>query len=301
MKRIILTGADGFIGRQAILPLIERNYEVHAVSNVEPSEDLCYEGVIWHKTNLLDAEETKHLTEKVKATHLLHFAWYVEHGKFWTSDKNEIWVQASLELLKNFRINGGRRVVVSGTCAEYEFGKDKILNENSTPLRPHTLYGQCKLKLQQELAEMDLDWAWGRVFFLYGQNEAPNRLVSSVIRNLLKDKFADCSHGRQIRDFMHVEDVADAFVTLLDSDVKGCINIASGEAKTIKDVVLTIADVLNKREKVRFGVIETSENEPESIVADVTKLSNKVKWTPSKNLSQGVKQTVDWWKKQINK
>ncbi|MGI9055969.1 MAG: NAD-dependent epimerase/dehydratase family protein, partial [Pyrinomonadaceae bacterium] len=292
-------GADGFIGRQAILSLLAKSYEVHAVSNVEPPEDLRLENVRWHKTNLLDAYETAELTKNVEASHLLHFAWFVEHGEFWSSPKNKIWVKASLDLLANFQKNGGKRVVISGTCAEYEFGIDDLLTEDSTPLKPQTLYGQSKLELQQKLAETDLDWAWGRIFFLYGENESPKRLVSSVIKSLLKDELADCSHGNQIRDFMYVGDVADAFAAVLDSDVKGCVNIASGKPTTIKELILLIADMLEKPQNIRFGKVPTSKDEPERIVASVKKLSNELKWIPSKSLSQGIEQTINWWKKQI--
>lgn len=298
MKSVILTGADGFIGRQAILPLLEKGFEVHAVSNVEPSDELLFENVIWHKVNLLDAKEVSELTEKVKATHLLHFAWYVEHGKFWGSEQNNVWVDASLRLIKNFQTNGGNRVVVSGTCVEYELDKDDLLKENSTPLKPHTLYGKCKLELQQKLFDTKLNSAWGRIFFLFGENEHPNRLVSSVINSLLKDEFADCSHGEQVRDFMDVKDVADAFVALLDSDVKGAVNIASGEAGTIKSIVQEIAKLIGKNEKVRFGIVPTSENEPKRIVADVARLRDEVKWKPSKDLAERLKENIDWWKSQ---
>ena len=66
------------------------------------------------------------------------------------------------------------------------------------------------------------------IFFLYGPHEPPGRLIPSVIQALLKGEFARCSHGRQIRDFLYVEDVAEAFVALLDSDITGPVNIASG-------------------------------------------------------------------------
>ena len=298
MKRVLLTGADGFIGRQSILPLVRRGFEVHAVSHKEPSKDLRFENVIWYKANLLEKSEVLKLTEEIKATHLLHFAWYVEHGKFWSSEKNKMWVEASLNLAENFSQNGGKRIVVSGTCVEYELDADDFLDEKLTQLKPQTIYGQCKLELQQKLFEMNLNVAWGRIFFLFGENEHPNRLVSSVINSLLKGEFADCSHGEQVRDFLDVKDVADAFVTLLDSDVNGAINIASGEAKTIKEVINIIAKMLNKREKVRFGMIKTSENEPKRIVADVLRLREEVKWTPLKTLEDRLEENVDWWESQ---
>jgi len=298
MKRVLLTGANGFIGRQAIAPLHEKGYEIHAVSNVAPTADLIYENVVWHKTNLLDATEIDNLCEKVRASHLLHFAWYVEHGKFWNAPENEIWTAASLNLLASFQKNGGERIVMAGTCAEYEWGKDAILSESKTPLKPTNFYGECKLELQKKLALGGASWAWGRVFFLYGEFESPRRLIASVINSLLRDEFADCSHGNQVRDFMYVKDVADAFVALLDSGVEGCVNIASGEAATIKEIVLTIADQLDRREKVRFGTVPTAPDEPPSIVADIARLRDEVGWKPRYNLRQGIAETIEWWKNQ---
>lgn len=296
MKKVILTGADGFVGRQAIQPLLERHFEVHAVSNLSPPDELRFENVHWHKTNLLDDTDVKNLTERVDATHLLHFAWYVEHGKFWTSEQNKAWVEAGSNLFGNFLASGGERIVASGTCVEYELDTDELLNEFSTPLMPQALYGQCKLELQKNLAERSTNYAWGRIFFLFGEYEHPNRLVSSVINSLLAGNFADCSHGRQIRDFLHVADVAEAFVALLDSNVKGGINIASGEAKTIRELVEEVASILGKPEKVRFDVVPSPDVEPKRIVADVMRLREEVKWKPSNSLRERLEQTIGWWR-----
>src|SRR5437016_5446777 len=100
-KRLLLTGAGGFIGRHTVPYLLARGYEVHAV-DIRPIE---LEGCQVHIANLLDAAEGKRLIEEVKPTHLLHLAWYVEHGKFWTSLDNTRWVEASLALLREFVAN----------------------------------------------------------------------------------------------------------------------------------------------------------------------------------------------------
>ena len=278
MKTVILTGANGFVGRQAIIPLIERNYVVHAVSNTLPTVDLIFENVVWHQADLLNQDKTAKFCEKVKATHLLHFAWYVEHGEFWNSRENETWLDASVNLIEQFKTNGGERIVVSGTCAEYEWGVDKILSENKTPLKPNSIYGECKLELHKRLADFEISQAWGRIFFLFGEFEHPNRLISSVIKSLLNNEYADCSHGRQIRDLMYVADVADAFAALLDSDVQGVVNIGSGKERTIREVVLKTARLLGKSELVRFGKIQPSSVEPQSLVANTARLNGEVKW-----------------------
>src|SRR5262249_15055807 len=156
------------------------------------------------------------------------------------SPLNLQWVGASLELIQAFQRHGGRRLVAAGTCAEYGRSDAPCLEE-TTPLQPATLYGTCKHALQLMLAafsnETGLSSAWGRMFFLFGPGEHSNRLVPSVIRALLEGRPALCSQGNQLRDFLPVEHAAEAFVALLDSDVTGAINIASGAAVSVKQIV----------------------------------------------------------------
>ena len=216
MKRVLLTGATGFIGRHCLPLLIAQGYEVHAVYTKAVGEN--HLGLQWHKANLLDSHQAYMLMDKVQPTYLLHFAWYVVPGKCWMSPENVRWVQASQSLLQTFVKHGGDRVVMAGTCAEYDW-KQGICSENTTPLAPATLYGSCKNTLRESLEafskENDLSNAWGRIFFVYGPGEHPDRLVSSVICSLLRGESISCSSGHQKRDFLFVEDVASAFVALL--------------------------------------------------------------------------------------
>lgn len=297
MKRVLLTGATGFIGRRCQPLLLANGYEVHAVSSRLPQET-CSD-VYWHQANLLDFSQVPMLIADVLPTHLLHFAWYAEPGKYWTALENFHWVQASLGLLQEFYSHGGGRVVMAGTCAEYDW-KYGYCSERITPLAPATLYGTCKHSLQTMLdvfsKETGLSSAWGRIFFLYGPHEHPARLISSVICALLQGQPARCSHGNQIRDFLHVEDVADAFVALLESDVMGPVNIASGEPVVLKDVVYKIADTLGKRDLVQLGAIPAQDNEPRVLIADFHRLSDEVGWQAKYDLDTGLEHTIKWWK-----
>jgi nucleoside-diphosphate-sugar epimerase len=286
VKRVLVTGATGFIGRHAVPLLAERGYEVHAVGSKD--------------ADLLDPAAADALVNRVQPSHLLHFAWYAVPGKFWTAPENAAWVEASMRLLRAFASAGGERATMSGSCAEYEWSGTGVLSERDTPLRPATYYGACKQALASAggrlAAEQGLGFAWGRIFFVYGPYEQPGRLVSQVAEALVKGEPAPTSEGTQRRDFLHARDVAAAFVALLDSDVEGPVNIGSGEAVAIRDLVALIGEAAGRPALARFGEIPQRPGDPPLIEADVGRLRDEVGWRPAVSLEEGIRETVEWWK-----
>jgi len=299
MRRVLLTGGTGFIGRNAIPFLIKKGYEVHATFNRHKIKIEDQHNVIWHHCDLFDPKMQKSLLQKILPTHLLHFAWETTPGKYWTSLENLLWVRASVNLIINFTLYGGQRAVFSGTCAEYDwsFGHCK---ENITPLNPPSLYGASKI-LFQEILELyneehaKLSSAWGRTFHTYGPCEHPNRLVPEVINAVLNGHQAKCSRGKQIRDFLYVKDVADAYVALLGSDVEGVVNIASGTPVKIMELIKIIAVKLDCQKLVKFGALKTGINDPAVLTADTDRLNFEVCWLPKFDLDEGLNQTIKWW------
>jgi nucleoside-diphosphate-sugar epimerase len=295
-KKVLITGASGFIGRQCIPTLLKMGYDVHALS-LEPLEEYRKD-VTWHCHDFLDDANTKNVIDTVRPSHCLHLAWYTEPKKYWTSLENIRWTASSISLITHFHKQGGERFVGAGTCAEYDWRYGHC-TEELTPVKPTSLYGTCKNALQEILSSFAstnlMSMGWGRIFFLYGPYEHHSRLVPSVINSLLRGEQALCSAGTQIRDFMHVSDVANAFVMLLESDKVGPVNIASGSPVSIKDVVFKIAEQFNAFDKIRLGALPPI-NEPAILTADVNKLQKEVGYKPVFNLDSGIKATVDWWK-----
>jgi nucleoside-diphosphate-sugar epimerase len=294
---VLVTGATGFIGRRCVAQLLERGDEVHGVSwAVRPEQP----GVIWHRLDILDGRAASELVAEVEPSHLLHLAWETSQGRYWTSTDNMRWLAASLELLWAFPRHGGRRAVLAGTCAEYRWN-NQLCNERTTPLQPRTLYGACKHALhvaaEAFAIQTGLSLAWGRVFFLYGPGEKAGRLVPSVVVPLLRGDPAECSDGRQVRDFLHVEDAAGAFVALLASDATGPINVASGVPTPVAEVAETIGEIIARPDLVRLGAISAPPDDPEFLVADVTRLTDEIGWRPKHDLKSGLRQTVSWWRR----
>lgn len=305
MKRILVTGASGFIGSHAIQPLVKRGYEVHVASSSTDALLASTAGIeSVHSLDLLEPGAARGLIEAVRPSHLLHLAWIVKPGELITSVENLDWVTASLALMRAFRDADGQRFVGVGSCYEYDWSYG-YCSESLTPTTPDTLYGASKNAFRALAeaygVEQGLKFAWARIFFLYGPRENPNRLASSVILSLLEGREAKSSHGLQIRDYMHVQDAADGVVTLLDSEETGAFNIASGVALRIRDLVETIGRETGAEQLLRIGALPARKNDTPLVVADTQKATEVLGFTPRFDLESGLRDTIEWWKQQLEK
>jgi nucleoside-diphosphate-sugar epimerase len=289
--RVLLTGGSGFIGRHAVRPLQDRGFEVHLLGRRTVG------GAAFHYADLKDAAQTAAVVREVGATHLLHLAWGLPSGRFWSSPENLDWVAASLALYRAFAATGGQRVVVAGTCAEYDWSTGQ-LDASSTALAPATLYGLAKHSLHSLLAaaakEEGVSLAWGRLFFVYGPAEAPARLVPSVIRALLREEPAILGDCLGQRDFMHAADTAGALVTLLSSGFEGAADIASGDCRPMRDIVQMVADRIGRADLLRFGA-HTAANDPPQLATRATALRD-LGFRPAHTLNTGLDDTIAWWR-----
>jgi nucleoside-diphosphate-sugar epimerase len=296
MSRIVVTGATGFIGRHTLTPLLERGFDVHVLSRTRPEVEVA-DRVSWHEADLLKVGPTRDTFKRIGATHLLHLAWYAEHGRFWDAPENVDWVAAMRPLLESFHGAGGARAVFAGTCAEYDWAGDCCTEQ--TALAPATLYGESKHAAHQIVeayAEATgLSVAWGRVFFTYGPGEHPTRVIASVARALVADRSVPCSEGTQVRDFLYVEDLGSAFAALVDSSVEGALDIGSGDPVALRDLLLRLEQLAGREDLVRLGEAPTRD-EGARIVADTRRLHSDLGWRPSYTLDDGLERTLSWWR-----
>jgi nucleoside-diphosphate-sugar epimerase len=287
LKTVLLTGAGGFVGRHCTRHLEARGWTVHA-----------------ERFDILDARETSAVIRAVKPDALLHLAWYAKHGLYWNANENFDWLNASVHLLREFIAAGGKRFVGAGTCAEYDWTHGHC-DESLTPARPSTVYGACKLSLSAiagALARREgIGSAWARLFFLYGPHEDPARFVPSVIRSLLAGRPAPCTSGEQVRDFLHVDDAAAALAALVDSDVQGPVNVASGTAVTLAFVAREIAKQTGNADLLQLGALPARAGDPPRLEASTKRLNEEVGWRPRYTLPAGIAETIRWYENYENR
>jgi nucleoside-diphosphate-sugar epimerase len=311
-KRVLVSGAGGFIGRWSVPALLRLGYEVHAVVSRNGGRDVPEQlrGARIHSADLLDDSSIDALTSEVRASHLLHFAWIATPGLYWNSADNFRWLAASERLLRSFRAHGGRRVMMAGSCAEYDWSRVEVCDELSSPLAktkttPSTAagasaYAACKIAMQRILDDFGrqehLSTAWGRIFFKFGPHEHPARLVPSVICDLLLNRAALCSHGRQVRSYLHVADVGAAFAAVLDSDLEGPVNIGSDERVALAELVGLIGRQIGRPELLRLGARPAPPGEPSLLVPDIRRLRDEARWRPRFTLNEALTDTIAWWR-----
>src|SRR5690606_20513304 len=197
---ILLTGASGFVGRQVLASLLKRGEKVHAVSRTHPRVEGAYE---WHEGNVFDEATFLGLVKALQPECVVHLAWYVDHGKFWSAQENKAWKVATLKLARAAAEAGARRFVATGTCYEYDWPDSEPYDQPITPVADHTLYDRMMnatpLALEAICTEIAMSYSSASLFFLSTPYEAPERRVASVPGALSSNKPAACSTGRVVR------------------------------------------------------------------------------------------------------
>ncbi|MFT7484640.1 MAG: nucleoside-diphosphate-sugar epimerase [Candidatus Paceibacteria bacterium] len=296
-QTVLITGASGFVGRAVVAAMLkDGELDVHTASRTGLPPGLSVGHEHHHRCDLFVEQQAQALVQRVRPDILVHNAWYAKHGKFWNAPENREWVSATAALARVFQLAGGKRFVGVGSCAEYEWGSQGDLDERESALKPSTLYGasknEARVALQALAEETGMDWAWARLFMMYGPEEEQTRLLPSIALPLLRGENARCSAGSQVRDFLHVSDVGSGISRVALSSVSGPVNVASGVGVRVGDFAAEIERAVAGRAELERGALAIRPGDPERIVAN-TGLLQSLGFQPKFDLSTGVAQAVE--------
>lgn len=272
MSRVLVTGASGFIGSAIVRRLAEEGHEV--VANLD---DLL-------------AEDGPDLSS-VRASHCIHAAWYTNHADYLTNEVNRAWVAASLRLADAFSHAGGQRFVSIGSCLEYDVANSGgPCSEATTPLGPETLYARCKVELFEALRERGGNFAWARVFFVYGPGDRAGRLFPHLIAKFARGEEAGPTYGALRRDYVHVDDLADQLVRIALSDVRGAINTGTGLAPSLSEIFAAGAQAFG-RPSLALSNAETG-GQPPLIQADLGRFRREIGEPGARDVATGLRDLI---------
>ncbi len=296
MKKMLLTGASGFLGRNFLECLDKSKYEVFAVGRSCPQ---YLDKEHYFKYNLKDFEGALQYIRKTCPDILVLFAWDVSTQSYWESYENCVWADICIRMAQVFLDNGGLQILFAGTSASYDYGKG-FLREQPDYEHPSSLYGISKLytsQALQKLAKMhDAVYCEARLFAIYGKYEKMARLVPLTAWRLSHNEKIVNECGELLRDYIYIEDAVRAIHLLIETKASGVYNISTGKPVSIGQIIKRIAKELDRRELIEFHNNDKAKEYP-LIVGDNAKLRG-LGFVCAYSLESGIAQALEWMKKE---
>ena len=269
--KILITGGTGFLGYQIVKQLIKQDYNnITLVCRKKPKYLKFNKFVKFKLTKDIFSESNSSLKRKLKNVDLIiHSAWYVNPKDYLYSKKNLDCLTGTINLAKAASECKVKKFVGIGTCFEYDVEK-KFLS-TKTSLSPQLLYSASKASVFFTLSNFfntrETLFKWCRVFYLYGENEKPERLYPLIQNKLKNNESINLGEGKQVRDYINVRDAAKMIINFSMNNKIGAINICSGIPISIKNFSLKIAKKLGKQDLLVFKKNKIKRNfDPDFIV-----------------------------------
>jgi UDP-glucose 4-epimerase len=302
-KRVMVTGANGFLGAHLVKRLLSEGATVDAVvrAAVEPSSAIHGLGpeVTSHQVDLTDRAAVGRLVERAVPELVIHCAALTHVG------------QSFDRVDENIRTNIGGTVnllhALDGRYQRFVYvGSSDVYGDVPTPFRedgpvsPVSPYAVSKYAAERFCRMYHQAYGWPivclRPFNAFGPHQTTDRIIPSLILAALAGKDLDMTEGRQTREFMYVDDVVEAFVRALwTPGIEGeVINVSGGQEVSIRELAITVLTLLGNPVQPLFGALDYRPNEIWRMYGDTTKVRALLGWTPTTSLVDGLSATIEW-------
>ena len=293
--RILITGANGFLGSNIVDKLLGEGHNIYALS-VNNSRLKGKEGIKFESVKMDNISSKRQKILSFKPDIAIHCAWI---GGNSYKDPNDIKqfdnIRYGLEFLKILTEVKGLYFVSIGSMAEYGPRKSKLREADQE--NPVSLYGMCKYMFNlysKYICESNgLKWLWIRPSYVYGTDDVETRLIPRVISKCLSGENILLDSCSSIVDYVYIDDFVEGVSKLISSSSQGVYNICSGKEYHIKEVLEAIIDISNSEATIIFNRSLDRKGHPDHVCGSNEKICQKTGWSPQVELGQGLKYIVD--------
>lgn len=283
--KVLLTGGSGFIGKHLLQELIICGYEVYTLGRNFPENNHNHISF-----DLLNEYNLASVIDAIEPEILCHLAWETEPEVFWNSDKNVEWMLSTERLVRTFCESGGKTVLISGSCAEYNWSVSP-LSESSTKIAANSKYSKYKnlarIRASNICKKFKVKFLWARIFYLYGPGQHHSKFIPSIIAQMINKTPEFRIRENACVDYLYVKDVASAISLLLRSNAEGEFNICSGKGVTNIEIIQTLSSILGTTANEILDCIDNLDS-PIDIYGDNSKIK-LLGWRQEFSLEEGLR------------
>ena len=303
-QQVLVTGASGFIGSHLVKRLLELGSHVTVL--LRPSSNAWRIRDVLDRVKVLPGDLGR-LDPEERSSHLskVQIVYHMAAAGVDPSERDaavivQTNVTGTLRALQLARLLEVDRFVYCGSCSEYTPGE--LLSEDSVSA-PTSEYAASKsagwLLTQAFSARYGLPVVSLRPFNVYGPFEAGYRLVPYTITSCLRSTDIELTGGEQARDFVFIDDVVEAFLSVaaVSEAVGGTFNVCTGKSTSIKEIVSTTVELTASAARPLFGAIPYRDTETWILSGDPARAEKHLGWTARTGLNEGLAKTIQWFRK----
>ena len=295
-KKILIVGGTGFIGYHLAKKSLKKGWQVTSISSRHPKKIRFLKKVKYIQS---DITNKKLLTKNIKGTfdYVVNLGGYVDHSNKKKTFKSHY--EGCQNLAQIFLKKKISSFIQIGSSLEYGTSKSPQKENIKCNLKSvRSVYGKAKLLSSKYVINLfkkkNFPSTVIRFYLVYGPKQDINRFIPTIINGCLKNKKFPTSDGSQLRDFLYIDDAIRGIIMCLENKKSRgqILNIGSGKPKVIKRVIQMVKKV-SKGGQPQYGMFKLRKFDIPKLYPNISKVKNKIKWSPKINLKTGLEITIN--------